>query len=167
MEAHIRKATPDDAKAVADVLNSVIHERQYTVFTRPFTEGEERSFISSLGERSAIFVAEVNHQIVGIQVIDLLVTYTDSMKHIATMGTWILPDFRGRKIGCLLAQESFQFAQCKGYEKVVIQVLASNEPALRFYSHLGFEAIGIAKKQVKLDSQFYDAVYLEKFLEGV
>ena len=74
MEAHIRKATPDDAKAVAGVLNSVIHEGQYTVFTRPFTEEEERSFISSLGERSAILVAEVNHQIVGIQAIDLLVT---------------------------------------------------------------------------------------------
>ncbi len=28
MGAHIRKATPDDAKAVAGVLNSVIHERQ-------------------------------------------------------------------------------------------------------------------------------------------
>ena len=164
MEARIRKATPDDAQEVADVLNSVIHERKYTVFTRPFTEEEERTFISSLGERSTILVAEVNHKIVGIQVIDLLVNYTDSMKHVATMGTWILSDFRGHKIGHLLAQESFQFARSKGYEKVVIQVLADNERALRFYGHLGFEKIGIAQKQVKRDEKFYDVVYLEKFL---
>jgi len=164
MEAYIRKAISDDAKEVADVLNSVIFEGKHTVFTRAFSIEEERSFISSLGERSAILVAEVNNKIVGIQVIDLFVNYTDSMKHIATMGTWILADFRGHKIGHLLAEESFEFARRQRYRKVVIQVLAHNERALRFYGHLGFEKIGIAGKQVEFNGEFYDAVYLEKFL---
>ena len=164
MEARIRRAAPDDAKEVAHVLNSVIYEGKYTAFSKPFTEEEERAFISSLGERSAIFVAEVHDRIVGIQVIDLLADYADSMKHVATMGTWVLPDFRRHGIGHLLAEESFGFAQHKGYEKVVIQVLASNEQAIRFYSDLGFERIGTAKRQVKLDGEFYDAIYLEKFL---
>ena len=164
IEAHVRKAIPDDAKEVADVLNSVIREGKYTAFTRVFSIEEERTFISSLGERNAMLVAEINNKIVGIQVIDLLLNYMDSMKHVATMGTWILADFRGYKIGHILAEESFEFARRQRYKKVVIQVLAHNERALRFYGHLGFEKIGIAGKQVEFNGEFYDSVYLEKFL---
>lgn len=164
MEAHIRKAIPDDAKEAAYILNSVIHEGKYTAFTKPFSMEEERLFISSLRERSAIFVAEVHDKIVGVQVIDLFADYADSMQHVATMGTWILSDFRGHGIGRRLAEESFRFAQRKRYKKVVIQVLANNRRAIRFYSHLGFERIGTAREQVKLDGKLHDAIYLEKFL---
>lgn len=164
MEVRIRKASPGDAKEAADVLNSVIHEGSCTAFSRPFTEEEERDFIKSLGKRSAMLVAEVDNRIVGVQVMDLLAGYADSMQHVATMGTWILADLRGRNIGHLLAEESFKFAWNQGYEKVVIQVLANNKRALRFYDHLGFEKIGVARKQVKLNGEFYDALYLEKFL---
>ena len=38
MEPVIRKAIPDDAKAVAAVINSVISEGKYTALTNPFTE---------------------------------------------------------------------------------------------------------------------------------
>ena len=69
MVASIRKAVSDDAKSVASVLNSVILEGRYTAFTKPFTEDEERSFIEGLSARSALFVAEVDGKIVGIQVI--------------------------------------------------------------------------------------------------
>jgi len=164
MEVCIRKASPGDAKEAADVLNSVIHEGRHTALSRPFTEEEEKDFIKSLGERSAMLVAEVNNSVVGVQVVDLLADYADSMQHVATMGTWVLADFRGRNIGHLLAEKSFKFARREGYEKVVIQVLVNNKRALRFYGHLGFEEIGVARKQVKLDGEFYDALYLEKFL---
>jgi len=117
MEAHIRKAIPDDAKEVAYVLNSVIHEGKYTAFTRPFGVEEERLFISSLRERSAIFVAQVHDKIVGIQVIDQFADYADSMQHVAMMGTCILSDFRGHGIGRRLAEESFRFHSARDVRK--------------------------------------------------
>ena len=162
----IRKAIPDDAKAVASVINSVILERKYTALTNPFTEEEERSFIEGLCNRSALFVAEVDDKIVGIQVIepDAFAHYTDSMQHIATIGTWIKGNFRGRKIGQLLAEASFTFAKIKNYKKIAIQVIADNTRALRFYGNLGFQKIGIAKKHVKFEDRFCDVIYLEKFL---
>lgn len=166
MEILIRQATPDDAKEIVAVLNSVILEGRYTALTNPFTEEEERAFIVSLGGRSAMFVAEVNTKIVGIQVIepDALAHYADSMCHVATVGTWVQANFRGYKIGQHLAEASFTFARNNNYKKIAIQVIATNEQALRFYGNLGFEKIGIARKHVKLDGNFYDAVYLEKFL---
>ena len=51
---------PDDAAAVASVLNSVILEGEHTALTTPFTEAEERAFIEELCDRSALFVAEVD-----------------------------------------------------------------------------------------------------------
>jgi ribosomal protein S18 acetylase RimI-like enzyme len=158
----IRKATVNDAKAVADVMNSVIAEGKYTAFDRPFSEEQEKDFISSLGSRSALFVAETCEKIAGVQSIDLFSSFADSVSHVATMGTWLRSDFRGRGIGRSLAEESFSFARNHGYKKVVIQVLADNERALRFYRSLGFRDIGIAKEHVRLADKFHDEIYLEK-----
>src|SRR5262245_19220268 len=41
----IRQATVNDAKQVADVMNSAIAEGKYTAFDRPFSEEEEKDFI--------------------------------------------------------------------------------------------------------------------------
>ena len=157
---------PDDAAAVASVLNSVILEGEHTALTTPFTEAEERAFIEGLCNRSALFVAEVDGRIAGIQSIepDASARYTDSMRHVATLGTWIERSFRRRRIGRLLAETCFDFAQGKGYGKIAIQVLADNEQALRFYGRLGFEKIGVARRHVRLKSRFRDVCYLEKLL---
>jgi RimJ/RimL family protein N-acetyltransferase len=159
----IRRATVTDAAAVADVINAVIGEGRYTLFDRPFSVDEERQFIASLGERSALFAAEVDGAMVGVQSIDLFVGFP-SMRHVGTVGTWLVPGARGRGLGRLLAERSLAFARAHDYEKIVIQVLASNEPALRFYRGLGFRDIGVARRHVRLGSQLYDEVYLELLL---
>jgi ribosomal protein S18 acetylase RimI-like enzyme len=160
----IRQATVNDAKQVADLMNSVIVEGKYTLFDRPFSEQEEKDFIRSLGGRSALYIAEIDGNIVGVQSIDLFSTVANSVSHVATMGTWLRSDFRGRGFGRSLAEESFTFARNHGYSKIVIQVLADNEQALRFYRSLGFRDIGLAKEHVRLADKFHDEIYLEKGL---
>jgi putative acetyltransferase len=164
VKAAIRRATAGDARQVAHVMNSVIAEGKYTVFDTPFSEEQEREFIASLGKRSALFVAEIGGEIAGVQAIDLLAGYADSVRHVATMGTWLLSAMRGHGIGRLLAEESFRFARSNGYSKIVIQVLAGNDRALRFYRSLGFRDIGIARQHVNLGGTFHDEVYLETLL---
>ena len=173
-EPVVRKAIPDDAEAVVSVLNAVILEEEHTALNRPFTveeerafiREEERAFIEGLCDRSALFVAEMDGGIAGIQSIepDASARYTDSMQHLATVGTWVRAGFRGRRIGRLLAEASFAFAQAQDYKKIAIQVLADNQRALRFYGGLGFERIGVAKRHVRLKGRFRDVLYLEKFL---
>jgi RimJ/RimL family protein N-acetyltransferase len=160
----VRKGNIGDAEQVAAVLNAVIAEEIFTLFDKPFSVEDERNFISSLGARSALYVAEINGQIAGVQSIDLFSNLAHSLSHVATMGTWIRDDFRGRGLGRLLATESFRFATSNGYMKVSIHVLADNERALRFYRRLGFADIGVARKHVRLAGRFHDEVYLEKLL---
>jgi len=164
MDPLVRKANVDDAEQVAAVLNAVIAEGKFTLFDRPFSVEEERSFILSLGTRSALYVAEIGGEIAGVQSIDLFSNLAQSTSHVATIGTWLRGDARGRGIGRLLATESFRFAESNGYTKIVIHVLADNQRALRFYRGLGFGDIGVARKHVRLAGRFHDEVYLEKHL---
>lgn len=160
----IRKATVDDAEQVSAVLNSVIAEGLLTQFDRPFSVEEERTFLSALGPRSALHVAELESRIVGVQSVDLYSNCSQSTSHVATMGTWLRGDARGHGIGRLLAMESFRFARSNGYAKIVIHVLAGNERALRFYRRLGFGDIGVARQHVRLRGMVLDMAYLEKLL---
>jgi RimJ/RimL family protein N-acetyltransferase len=158
----IRTATADDAAAVAAVMNAVIAEGGLTLFDRPFSAAEERAFIESLGPRSALHVAEIDGAIAGVQSIDLYSNVAASMAHVATMGTWLKADARGRGLGRALAERSFAFAIAHGYTKILITVLAGNAPARKFYASLGFETIGIARAHVRLNGALHDEVLMEK-----
>ena len=169
-DVKIRRATPDDAKGVAGVIASIVDEDKCTVM-RKFSEQEERDYIQALSSREKIFVAEVDGRIIGVQTLSLEHSYSDKMAHVATMGTWIIDGYRRMGIGKLLAGESLGFnkdirgfARDSGYEKVVIEVLADNEPALNYYSKLGFEKAGLLRKQVKLHGEYKDQVLMELFL---
>jgi ribosomal protein S18 acetylase RimI-like enzyme len=165
MDIKTRPVTLDDAEGVLEVLNSVVQEREHSSFDRLLTLEEERHFIASLGERSGLFVAELEGRIVGFQSIEPFATYTSAMDHVGLIGTFVHADFRGQGIGSQLAGASFKFAQEKGYEKVIIYVRASNEIAQRFYQKLGFVPKGMLEKQVKIDREYDDVVFMEMFLE--
>lgn len=166
MERHspltIRRAAVADAAQVAAVLNAVIAEGRYTLFDKPFSDSEERAFIASLGERAVLHVAVVDGTIVGIQSVDRFASYADSVSHVAQVGTWLVPEVRGRGIGKRLWVESLAFAREHGYRKVVISVLAHNHQALRYYRSLGFTDIGVARDHVRLNGAFYDEIFLER-----
>jgi GNAT superfamily N-acetyltransferase len=165
MDIEIRPVTLDDAKGVLEVLNSVVQERKYSSFDRILTVEEERQFIALLGERSGLFVAELDGRIVGFQTIEPFATYTSAMDHVGIMGTFVRADFRGQGIGRQLAEASFKFAQEKGYEKAAIYVRASNKAAQEFYQKLGFVPKGTLEKQVKIDGEYDDEIFMEMFLE--
>jgi len=160
----IRTATADDAAAVAAVMNTVIAEGGLTLFDRPFSVDAERRFIESLGARSALHVAEIDGAIAGVQSIDLYSSVAASLAHVATMGTWLRSEARGRGLGRALAERSFAFAIAHRYSKIVITVLAGNTTARAFYAALGFEVIGIARAHVKLKGELHDEVLMEKRL---
>ena len=158
----IRRATVADAPQVAAVLNAVIAEGRYTLFDKPFSAAEETAFIASLGDRAVPHVAVANELIVGVQCVDRFASYADSVRHVAQLGTWLLPGWRGQGIGKRLWAESLAFARHCAYRKALISVLAHNDQALRFYRGLGFTDIGVAREHVQLNGAFHDEIFLER-----
>jgi ribosomal protein S18 acetylase RimI-like enzyme len=164
MPTTIRRATPDDAEAISAVWEAVCAERIYTAVNRPFTPQQERDFIASLSDREGTFVAEVDGHIVGFQSLDLWAKYTDSFDHVGVMGSIISPQWRREGIGQRLAEHTLDFARANGYEKIVIYVRAGNTGAQAFYRNLGFVQKGVLARQVKIDGQYEDEVFMELFL---
>ncbi len=166
MSVTIRRAAPEDAEAVAGVINGVIAEGQYTVFDRPFSTREEWLFLSGLSDREVVHAAFVEGELVGVQSLGRFSVVSDALRHVATMGTWISSAYRGKGIGRAIARASLEFAVDRGYRKILIYVLSDNAKALTFYQALGFTAIGTARNQACLRGEFKDEVFLEMPIQG-
>ncbi len=160
----IRKALPEDAEEISDIWIVICAEREYSAVNRPFTPKQEREYLISLSDHEGIFVAEFEDQIVGFQSLDRWAKYSDSFDHVGVIGTFVLPMWRRKKIGNQLTQYSFNFARKHNYEKIVIYIRASNSGAINFYSILGFVQKGILARQVKIDNQYDDEIFMEFFL---
>jgi len=164
LEVKIRKATPDDAESISYIWEVVCAERIYTAVSTPFTAKQESEYISSLSEREGLFVAEFNNKIVGFLSLDLWSEVIDSFKHVCTIGTFILPEWRGKEISYILANHAFDFAKGNDYIKIVVYVRKGNERAMKFYQSLGFHIKGELERQVLIDNVYENEVFMEKFL---
>jgi ribosomal protein S18 acetylase RimI-like enzyme len=164
MQITIRRATPGDARTISAVWEIVCAERVYTAVNRPFSPQQEQDYFASLSDREGIFLADVDGRAVGFQSLDLWAKYTDSFAHVGVMGTIILPEWRRKGIGRRLAEHTLDFARANGYEKIVIYVRAGNSGARAFYRGLGFVPKGVLARQVKMDGQYEDEVFMELFL---
>jgi phosphinothricin acetyltransferase len=164
MQTNIRKAIIKDANAISYIWKIICRERKYTAVNNPFTPEQMRTYIQSLSDREAIFIAMVNDLIVGFQSLDLWAKYTDSFDHVGTIGTYVLPEWRSRGIGYKLAEYTFNIARKNKFEKLIIYIRSDNKIAQRFYKSLGFKPKGILEKQVKIDNQYEDEIFMEFFL---
>jgi ribosomal protein S18 acetylase RimI-like enzyme len=164
----VRRDDLAEAAQVAEVLNSVIVEGQYTAMAGHWTPEAEQAYFQSLGLRSEVMVAVVSpaddpgeERIVGFQSLEPFVKYTTTMDHVCHVGTFVHADFRGRGIGRRLAEATLALARAEGYLKCVVYVLAHNEGGLGFYRSLGFEVRGSLLRQTKLGDRYCDEVFME------
>ena len=161
----IRRALPADAGPIAAVLGAVAAERIHSAIDRAWTAEEERRYLESLSPREALHVAVAGgNGIVGVQVIERWSPGLGSMAHVGQVGTFLLPEWRGRGVGRRLWSATTAFAGAAGYRKLVIQVRGSNAAAQAFYQSLGFQPCGRLSRQVVIDGVDDDEVLMEHFL---
>ncbi len=165
MQIDILKATLKDAKSISGIWKVICGERIYTAVNRPFTPEEVQSYIQSLSNREGIFMAIINDSIIGFQSLDLWAKYTDSFDHVGTIGTFVLPEWRNKKVGYKLAESTFEFARSNEFEKLVIYVRSGNKKAQAFYKNLGFIPKGVLTNHVKIDGKYEDEIFMELFLK--
>ena len=162
---HVRRAPAEDAAGIAQVLEMVVSERLHSAIDRAWTVDEQRSYLASQSSREAFHVAiDGSGRIVGYQSLDLYSAVLPSMAHVGQLGTFVLPDWRGRGVGRALFTATRQFGRSAGYRKFVIQVRASNLAAQHFYKQLGFTECGRLAAQVLIDGQLDDEVVMEFFV---
>jgi len=86
------------------------------------------------------------------------------MAHGGQIGTFLLPEWRGRGVARELWMVTLAFARAARYRQFVIYVRGSNTNAQGFYRHLGFQDCGRVTRQVMIDGVEDDEVLMELFV---
>jgi ribosomal protein S18 acetylase RimI-like enzyme len=144
-----------------------VAERSFSAIDRVWPVEQEASYLASLSPREAFHVARDRAAgIIGFQSLDLWSTLLPSLAHVGQLGTFLLPQWRGRGVGRQLWDATETFAHQAAYEKLLIQVRASNMGAQGFYRTLGFKECGRLTRQVRIDGVSDDEVLMERFLRA-
>ena len=166
MDVMVRDAQPDDAEAIVGILNPIIQAGAYTVFDTPLTVEAEREYILGFPRRGVFHVAfrRQDKKVVGFQNMEPFATYTHAFDHVGIIATYVDLSRRRQGIGRRLFAATFEAAKEKGYEKIFTYVRADNPAALACYLDQGFQVVGTAERQAKVNGKYVDEVIIERFL---
>jgi L-amino acid N-acyltransferase YncA len=164
MNIMVREARLKDAQSIINVLNPIIETKKYSVMVQTFTLEEETNFIKNFPERGIFHIAVDEDKVVGFQVMEPISTLTAAFDHVGIIGTYIDLTLRGQGISKKLFELTFKLAKDKGFEKLTAYVRSDNPVALKTYQSNGFYIIGVGKRQAKIDGNYIDEIFIEKFL---
>jgi L-amino acid N-acyltransferase YncA len=164
LDLEVRDATPADAEAIVAILNPIIEARVFTAFDTPFSVEAERAYLERFPARGVWKVAAGGGRVLGFQVLEPFATYTRAFDHVGTLGTYVDLTRRRQGVARRLFAATLAAARAKGYEKIFTFVREDNAAALATYLAHGFQAIGTARRQAKIDGRYVDEILIEKWL---
>jgi len=132
-EATYRQATIHDAEAIAEVINRIVQEPDPVGLAGPATAEGVRTWLTRQGGEGGIFLCLVEGKVAGFSALDFNTQEPDT----ATLGVWLLPEYRRRGLGTALAGCALEFAREKGYKRIRGRLPENNEVALSFLSGIG------------------------------
>ncbi|HYD72374.1 MAG TPA: GNAT family N-acetyltransferase [Candidatus Binatia bacterium] len=133
-----RRATPDDAEAMAALINEIIAIGGTTAIETPFTrDSMNREFVSGPHVISCI-VAEESGDLLGFQIL-LGSTEEEPMPDgWGSIGTYARVGRTGGGVGSVLFAETLKAARSSGLHAIDATIRADNTGGLTFYSRMGF-----------------------------
>lgn len=121
------------APGVAQVNNAVVAEGDNMALPGRSSTDDVRARIERLGERGGIFYAIERDRVVAFASL----APSERDPQVASLGVWVLPEFRRRGLGTELSRAAIEFARDAGYTRLQGTIPAENEPALSFFSAVG------------------------------
>jgi RimJ/RimL family protein N-acetyltransferase len=169
MNPIIREAEITDATAMVAHVKRVLTSSTYTLtMVSEFTATEESQRLGReemKKNNNLLLAAEHEGHIIGN-----LAFFRGTKQRNAHTGEFALgvdPEHRSKGIGKKLINKLIHWAEADKYiEKVWLQVISGNDPALSLYKQLGFQEEGVLKKQIKFsDGTYADLVSMALFLK--
>lgn len=88
------------------------------------------------------------------------------MPHKVEFGVGVLKDYWGCGIGKNLLKESITWADSNGIKKITLNVLETNEKAIKLYEKSGFMIEGILKNdKILSDGNYYHTIVMGRCME--
>ena len=158
----VRYITTADIQGFAEVLGSVIKEREYLLTIETPSIDDISDFIHNTIENDyAQYVAEVDGMIVGWA--DMIPRDKGSVQHTGVLGMGVASDYRGRGIGGDLLGHVIEHAWQSGLSRLELEVLSSNHKAIAMYERHGFQHEGIKHNAWFVDGFFKDILIMAQY----
>lgn len=160
----IRSAMEKDAKNLSEVRFQIDGE------TENLDREKGEAFIDELGFKQIInddtesiinlfLVAEVNERIVGFSRCEGSKLKRSS--HKVEFGVCVLKEYWGYGIGKNLLKEAVNWADLNEIKKITLNVLETNDKAIKLYKKYGFEEEGVLKEDKLLsDGNYYNTILM-------
>ncbi len=134
---HIRRAGPLDARAMADLLNSIIAQGGTTAITEPVTAQTLQDWMQSQADKSAWHLAEDEAgMLLGFQ---FFAPRDGLPPEACNIATFVQVGQTGLGIGSRLFEASRTAARALGYAWINATIRADNSGGLAYYQSRGFE----------------------------
>ena len=158
-EVTIREAVIQDAADFILCVKSYITNSDFQVmepdeFAPDLQQGRE--FIKNLleSENSLLLVALEDEKIIGN--IDITGGKRKRLRHTGLIGMGMLKDYRSKGLGTLLLQTAVKWSRKNPIvEKLWLQIIADNAPAIELYKKMGFVEEGRQKNFIKVSNEKY------------
>ena len=108
--------------------------------------------------KSLFLVAETGGRLAGF--LRVKGNHLKRSSHRAEFGVAVLKEFWGYSIGRTLIKEMIQWADANEIRRLSLQVLETNDKAIRLYESFGFEQEGCLKDDKRLNSGYYDTILM-------
>jgi RimJ/RimL family protein N-acetyltransferase len=133
MTATVRRATPDDADQIAEIIGEIILEDNPVGFDREWSSDEVLAWMERQGTQGTMLVIDDGRHILGFAAID----FDSAEPEECSFGSWIRARNRRQGYGTELANEALAFARQHGYKRIRARLPRDNEPALSYLSSIG------------------------------
>ena len=158
----VRPITNDDIPGFRETLDAVARERRHLAMLEAPSLERMRDFIGhNIAQDHAQFVATDDNRIVGWCDIT---PGAHGEKHVGRLGMGVVKDYRGRGLGRKLLEATLAKARTKNFEKIELQVYASNAAGCALYRKLGFIEEGCRRRARLVDGVYDDILLLALFL---
>jgi ribosomal protein S18 acetylase RimI-like enzyme len=164
----IRKLTKDDAHAYFSIrLKALLENPEY--YSSSYEEEKNRKIEMTMDRLSqenfityGVFIEKI---LVGI------ITYAKESRiktsHIADIyGMYVDSSYRRKGLAKALLNHVIKVANNDKIERIRLSVTKTNHAALQLYQSLGFVIYGTEPKSIKIDHQYFDAIYMNLDLES-
>jgi RimJ/RimL family protein N-acetyltransferase len=164
LELTIRPAEVEDAESICELLDAVGAENVY------LTTVPGESSLSQIKElirqqsanRCLLLVGDDHGDIVGV--LGFIGGVFKRTSHVVEIGMAIQRDSRNAGLGSTLLREGIAWARKKGFHRLELGVLSTNEQALALYKKFGFQEEGVRRSRYDIDGAWVDEVLMSKLL---
>ncbi len=158
----IREATRKDAGALITAVGTYLSTSPHLITTveefNPTSRSEAR-WIEGMARESNSLLLVALHRKTIIGNLTLKGEARKKIRHNATLGVGIIPEWRGQGLGRLLIESAVQWARDSSVlENLWLQVFSGHTQGIELYEKLGFEKTGVQQKYVLYKGEYTDSI---------